>query len=124
VTESEPALFGVPELLEGAHRAGPTEAGLRAALEAVTRPDRDGALPAEAAALVGSALVGARALDAAMRKVATDAKAGYLVAALLTPYRETCQAIGLPVPTEPAPAPAPDSQGVPADWERVFGRPE
>lgn len=116
-----PALFDVHELrAEAAGLVGPTEAGLRAALEAAQAPAEDGRLTVLDAGLVGSALVGAQALDAAARQVRRDPKAGYLVAALLTPFREVCQAAGLPEPRESAGDTTPSGSGAP-DWGSVLG---
>lgn len=120
VSDEAPALFDVPELVADAGRAGPAEAGLRAAIAAASRPDRDGAVSELDAGLIGAAIVGARALDAAERQLRRDPKAGYLVAALLTPFREVCQAAGLPEPRESAGDTAPSGSGAP-DWGSVLG---
>jgi len=117
-------LFEVPELAAGAEHAGPVEAGLRAALAAATAPDRDGQLGPLEAGLVAAALTGARALDRADRLGARDAKAGgYLVVGLLTPYRETLAALGLPAPVEPVASGPGAVPGAP-DWGSVFGAAE
>lgn len=124
--QEQAELFDVAELAApDAGELGPVEAGLRAALTAATKPGR-GHLVEEDLGLVGSALAGARALDAAVRNVRRDPKGGYLVASLLTPYRETLAALRLPAavaPLEDAPPPAPGGAEA-ANWEDVFGRPE
>jgi hypothetical protein len=74
--------------------------------------------------LIGGALAGARALDMAER----GGRGGgpYAVAALLSPYRETLQALRLPAELAPAEQPRPpagtqpDASSLLGDW---FGTP-
>lgn len=103
------ALFDVPELAADPARLGRVEAAVYAALRAGA--DAGTVLP-EDAGLAAGALVAARALDVADRMMSnpTQAKAaGYLVAQLLTPYREALHALRLPAELTPASPPAPNA---------------
>lgn len=103
--EDQGDLFGADELealAASPGRVGRVERLLRVALGAAAVA---GVLVKEDLGLVGSALAGARALDAAE---VGGAKGGpYAVAALLTPYRETLQALRLPMALTPADGAAP-----------------
>lgn len=107
-----PGLFDVPELvpLAGARRC---EAGLYAAVAA---GETDKTLDARDGALVGAALVAARALDAA--DTAGGPKSAYAVAALLTAYRETLHALRLPAALSPSDVPGPTGAGSTPQWAR------
>lgn len=100
-----PSLFDLDAVLEdspaGPWKPGRVELLLTAAIKAAVAAGR---LIVEDAGLIGSALAGARALDVAER---TAGKGGgpYATAALLTPYRETCNALRLPAPVEPDDSP-------------------
>ena len=98
-------LFGAEELEALAvspGAVGRVERLLRVALQTAAVA---GVIVKEDLGLVGSALAGARALDAAERG---GAKGGpYAVAALLTPYRETLQALRLPMAMTPVDGAAP-----------------
>lgn len=102
--DDQAGLFGADELealATSPGAVGRVERLLRVALRAAAAA---GVLIKEDLGLVGSALAGARALDAAERG---GAKGGpYAVAALLTPYRETLQALRLPMALSPADSPA------------------
>jgi hypothetical protein len=115
------ALFGAEEVAALPHRAGAVEAGLAAAAEAAWAA---GTLVAEDRGMLGAAMVAARKLDAADRMA--DKAGGYLVAQLLTPYRETLQALRLPAALSPVTAPPPaGSQTDTPDWfSDAFGTPE
>jgi hypothetical protein len=110
------ALFTVAQA--ATHRPGQAEAGLRVAVEA---GQAAGTLVDEDSGLIGSAFVGARALDAADRQ--PGPKTGYLVAALLTPYRETLQALRLPAaitPSDPR-APSTNPEDTSSSLRDLFG---
>lgn len=94
--DSQPALFDT-EPAPPPGGVGRVEQLLTKAIEAARQAQ---VLVDEDLGLVGSALAGARALDSAER--AGGVKAGYLIAQLLTPYRETCQALRLPAAVMPA----------------------
>jgi len=118
VTDALPGME--EETLAALTKPGQAEEGLRRAIAAGWAA---GTLVDEDAGLIGSALVGARALDAADRT--PNAKTGYLVAALLTPYRETLAALRLPAAVTPSDPRAPAaSQTDTPDWLRdAFGTP-
>jgi hypothetical protein len=118
---SDDALFAADDVAALRHRPGVVEAGLTAAVEAAVAA---GTLVAEDRGMIGAAMVAARKLDAADRMA--DKAGGYLVAQLLTPYRETLQALRLPAALAPVTAPPPTGgQTDPADWLRdAFGAPE
>lgn len=91
--EGQGGLWDVDELLavRSPGHVGQVE---RMLTEAVQEAVRIGKLAKTDLGLLGGALAGARSLDVAMSL--PSIKGGYLVAQLLTPYRETCQALGLP----------------------------
>jgi hypothetical protein len=121
-TEDDGALFSTAEADAG-YRPGRTEAGLRAAIAA---GEAAGTVVEEDRGMIGAALVAARKLDRA--DADPTPKAGYLVAQLLTPYRETLAALRLPAALAPIAPPAPaatESQTGTPDWLRdAFGTPE
>lgn len=85
---------------------GRVEQGLQTAIKA----GRDsGTLVDEDLGLIGSALAGARAIDVA--EWAGGVKAGYLIAQLMTPYRETLAALRLPAAVQPADGPRAPAAG-------------
>lgn len=120
--DDEGTLFGVDELVEDAHRAGPAEAGLRAALE---RARTDGIVTVLDAGAIGAALLAARALDRADRLPSKTAV--YAIAQSLTPYRELLHALRLPAAIAPGGVPLPtadvDGSGVPSWLSDEFGTP-
>jgi hypothetical protein len=124
---SDDALFGIDHLTPDP-KAGRVE---KALLAAVAAARESGTLIEQDAGLVAGAMVAARALDFAeqlMRIPAAGTKGGYLVAQLLTPYRESLHALRLPAEltpaTPPAPEPAKSHSDVP-DWlSDAFGTPE
>jgi hypothetical protein len=102
--EDQGGLFAADELETLASAPGVIGRVERLLRVALTEAARNSLLIKEDLGLVGSALAGARALDAAERG---GAKGGpYATAALLTPYRETLQALRLPMAVQPADAPA------------------
>lgn len=109
------ALFDVDELLR-ARTPGALGQTERMLQEAVQEAARVGKLRKTDLGLLGGALAGARSLDVAM--MLPSIKGGYLVAQLLTPYREVCQALGLPEPIAPAERaePAPEGRQDGTDW--------
>lgn len=120
VTEDEApkadALWDLDELLEARTpgAVGQVEAMLTEAVQAAVKV---GKLAATDLGLLGGALAGARSLDVALRL--PSIKGGYLVAQLLTPYREVCQALGLPqavAPADPGESPAGNGQPHDASW--------
>jgi hypothetical protein len=118
--EDQPTLFGVPELDAPPERGrvGRTELALLASIRA---GQTAGTLVPEDAGLIAGALVAARALDAAEQgKPGEWRPQPYAVAALLTPYRETLQALRLPAAVEPTAAPPP-AAGTPADASSLLG---
>jgi hypothetical protein len=103
--EDQGGLFAAGELEALAASPGVIGRVERLLRVALTEAARNSLLIKEDLGLVGSALAGARALDAAERG---GAKGGpYAVAALLTPYRETLQALRLPIALTPADGAAP-----------------
>jgi hypothetical protein len=102
-------------------RPGRVEAMLLRAIKAAQDAE---VLVTEDWGLIGGALAGARALDMAER----GGRGGgpYAVAALLSPYRETLQALRLPAELAPAEQPRPpagtqpDASSLLGDW---FGTP-
>lgn len=120
------ALFDPAEILERSRtgQPGTAERGLMAAVAAAARAGR---LGEEDQGLIGSALVGARALDDADRFAGTKGGGPYAVAALLTPYRETLQALRLPaavLPDETPPPPGESQSSTPGWLSEHFGTPE
>jgi len=120
------ALFDVEPLL-AARSPGAIGQCERMLQEAVAEAVQVGKLQKTDLGLLGSALAGARSIDVAM--LMPSLKGGYLVAQLLTPYRETCQALGLPQAVAPADAPeggAPleGQQELPSWLSDHFGTPE
>lgn len=117
----EDALFAAEDVAALHRPVGEVEVGLRSAVAAAWAA---GTLVDEDRGLVGAAMVAARKLDAADRM--SDKAGGYLVAQLLTPYRETLQALRLPTALAPASAPPPpDSHTGTPDWLRdAFGSAE
>jgi len=94
--------------------------------KAVQAATRDGRLITEDGGLVAAAMVAARALDDA--DAVRGLKGGYLVAQLMTPYREALHALRLPAEVEPADEPRPpaaggDGQGAPSWLSDEFGTP-
>jgi hypothetical protein len=107
-------LFDVDELLEARTpgRLGQYERMLQEAVKAATAAGKLGAVDL---GMLGGALAGARSLDVAM--ALPSIKGGYLVAQLLTPYREVLQALGLPAPPDPGESqPAPVGQQDQTHW--------
>lgn len=126
MTEPNPqgGLFDVDALVAERRpgELGRAERMLQTAIRAATER---GVLIEEDAGLIGSALVGARALDNAER--VGGLKGGYLVAQLQTGYRETLQALRLPAEVAPAETPRnPDSSHPDlSSWlGDAFGTPE
>lgn len=118
------ALFTLDELvaLDDGRPPGRVEAALA---KAVAAGQAAGTLVAEDLGLIGSALVGAKALDRA--ELLPPGKSVYAVAQLLTPYRETLAALRLPAAVTPADGPRPPAAGgeVGADLLRdLFGTAE
>lgn len=120
------ALWDLDELLEtrSPGAVGQVESMLTRAVQAAVKL---GKLGETDLGLLGGALAGARSLDIALRL--PSIKGGYLVAQLLTPYREVCQALGIPEAVSPADAPearpAGERQQDDPDWFRdTFGTPE
>lgn len=98
-----PALFDVPAT---STRAGVVERMFR---QAVAAAQRSHVLVDEDLALIGGALTAAQALDTASQ--VGGLKGGYLVAQLLTPYREALAALRLPAEVAPADQPRPPAPG-------------
>lgn len=121
MNDDDGALFATDDLAALRRPVGEVEAGLRAA---VTAGWEAGTLVEEDRGLIGAALVAARKLDAADRM--HDKAGGYLVAQLLTPYRESLAALRLPAALTPVPPPPPaESQTGTPDWFREhFGTAE
>lgn len=117
-TADEQGLFDVDEVPRPPGSIGRVEGGL---MRAVKAGQEAGTLVEEDLGLIGAALVGARALDAAERM----AKPAYAVAALLTPFRECLAALRLPAAVTPAAGRVPTSDASDApDWMRdAFGTP-
>lgn len=123
---ADDALFDVPELAADITKLGRAEAGL---IRAVRAGEVSGTLIAVDAAAVGAALIAARALDRADKPLGLgNVKDGYLVAQLLTPYREMLHSLRLPAALTPAAPPPPDpgnGQDQTPDWLRdAFGTAE
>lgn len=119
--EAIEALFTVEAAAVG-YKPGRAEANLQTAIAAASRAEL---LQPEDAGMIGAALVAARKLDRA--EADTSTKGGYLVAQLLTPYREVLQALRLPTALSPAAAPAPATGPATSaeDWLRdAFGTAE
>lgn len=109
-------LWDLEELLE-ARTPGSLGQCERMLQESVAEAARLGRITKTDLGLLGAALAGARSIDVAMRL--PGLKGGYLVAQLMTPYRETCQALGIPeaAPPDGADPPAPpNGQGDGPDW--------
>lgn len=106
--DAQAALWDVDELLAARTPGaiGQCETMLQ---DAVQEAVKLGRLHKTDLGLLGGALAGARSIDVAMRL--PSLKGGYLVAQLLTPYREACQALGLPQAVVPADAPEPAASG-------------
>lgn len=120
---TDDALFDVPELVLNPARCGRVEAGLQRAL----RAGHDaGTLVAEDAGMIGGALAAARALDGA--EAIGGTKGGYLIAQLLTSYREALHSLRLPAqltPATPPPPAATERQDTTPEWLRdSFGTAE
>jgi hypothetical protein len=119
---SDDALFSTAEADAG-YRPGRVEAGL---IQAIRAAEEAGTVVPEDRGMIGGALVAARKLDRA--DADPSPKAGYLVAQLLTPYRETLAALRLPAALAPVAPPAPvatESQTSTPDWLRdAFGTAE
>jgi len=115
-------LFGVAELSTDTARMGRAEAGLVRALE---QAEREGIITGLDGGGVGAALIAARKLDRA--DVSTASNAGYLVAQLMTPYREMLHALRLPAAIAPGgvplPKPAESGDGRPSWLRDEFGKP-
>lgn len=77
-----------------------------------------GILVTEDWGLIGGALVAARGLDVA--EMGGRGGGPYAIAALLTPYRECCQALRLPAEVAPAEQPRPAAPG-PSDASSLLG---
>lgn len=126
-TEDAGALFDVDDLVADE----PTRAKLgrveRALMLSIAAGSKAGTVVDEDAGLAAAALAAARSIDAAeLLGWRGGTKAGYLIAQLLTPYREALQALRLPaevVPTGP-PAPAPAGDGAPSWLHDGFGTAE
>lgn len=105
MSDDEGALFGLDEARTG--RMGRVEAALRRSLSAGLE---DGTIRDVDAALAQSALVLARALDAA--DAVGGLKGGYLAAQTQPPLQKALHALRLPAElvAVAAPLPAPDSQ--------------
>lgn len=129
VDEDAGALFAVDQLVPdaaGRARLGRIERGLMLAIKAGTEA---GTIIDQDAGLCGAALGAARQLDyAEAMGQRAGLKAGYLYAQLLTPYRETCQALRLPAEVVPTGPPPPDGDagatGVPSWVHDAFGSAE
>lgn len=114
--DGQAALWDLDELL-AARTAGHVGQVEKMLTEAVQEAVKLQKLAKTDLGLLGGALAGARSLDVAM--LLPSVKGGYLVAQLLTPYREVLQALGLPQavsPADPDEAPAPNRPTEDGDW--------
>lgn len=122
---TEPGLWDLDDVARLAIKPGERGRVERALIRALEAAAEAGHLIEEDLGLIGGALAGARAIDGAEKW--PGLKGGYLVAQLLTPYREALAALRLPAAVNPADDPRPPanvSDDAPNWLSDHYGTPE